>query len=247
VVELTHCICGTDGGKAYQHAGIDLLMCACGTARRSGDISDVEAQYRSGDYHRSASRHTGCTPYTDRYAHDLRIAALRWERYSAVLGHDKIVGIRTAIDVGCANGAFVDYLLSLRINAWGFEPSPEFSSSRVIAGTLSDFLSRQALSAPKATLAGAANLLTYHDVLEHLPDPEREVVRARAMLARGGVLIVDVPFVWDGRGEHHYKSEHLFYFGRDSLAQICRRAGFRVLAIDEPIPGKLVVYAEVRA
>ena len=178
--------------------------------------------------HRAGDRHPGCIPYRERYEHDRKVAARRRLRYGEVLGH-ALDDVRTALDVGCANGAFVDYLRERGIRARGIDPDPAMARDGVetmLAGEV----------------AGAFDLVTYHDVLEHVLDPAAEVLRASRLCYPGGLLVVDVPDVSVAAGFHHYKSEHPWYFTSDALRNLLTRAGFELRAVDRPVPGKIVLY-----
>lgn len=244
MARLKTCVCGLGGGRAVTRAGLALTLCECGVLRSAEDMQGVELQYRTGDYHRSTTRHAGCQPYAERYQHDLQIAAQRWQRYGAVLG-PRLEAVRSAVDVGCGNGAFVDFLAALRIESWGVEPAPEFGRERVATGTLSDFVWAESLVCT-GQLIREVDLITFHDVLEHVVEPLEELQRAVSLLGPRGLVIVDVPDVFGGAGEHHLKSEHLWYYSHDALVALFRRAGLTVIGRDQPIPGKLVLYGEGR-
>lgn len=249
MARLTRCVCGLAPAQTFSRANLHVLICKCGVGRLDGEVDTehLEADYRSGHYHRVADRHLDCVPYADRYTHDLYIATVRWQRYGEVLGKERMARVRNTIDIGSANGAFVDYLSSTGLNAWGIEPAPDFARDNVLTTTLGDLFSERSSRLPKlapscAIGLGRADLITYHDVLEHLVDPQSELRDARALLAHRGVLIVDVPDVWNGAGEHHWKAEHLWYFTEKSIATLMRNVGISVIAHDRPIPGKQVVY-----
>jgi 2-polyprenyl-3-methyl-5-hydroxy-6-metoxy-1,4-benzoquinol methylase len=196
-----------------------------------------EAQYLTGSYQKSSDRHSGCVPYGERYEHDLEVSIKRWVRYGEVL-NGKTHNLRSALDVGCANGAFVDAALSNDVSGWGIDlsivrsPHPRYAASRVF--DLPEYFPRQ------------FDLITYHDVLEHVIDPAAELVAARKVSTLGGVIIIDVPDVSTPEGHHHYKPEHLWYFNEEALRRLLASARFEIVAGDRPIPGKLVVYGEAR-
>ena len=250
MARLTHCVCGATAAQTFSRGGLDILVCKCGVGRLYGevDMQQLDADYRSGQYHRAADRHQDCVPYADRYTHDLYIATVRWQRYGEVLGGRRMRAIRTTLDVGSANGAFCDYLASMGLKAWGIEPAPDFARTNVITGTLADLF--DATGTPigfhSALGLGRVDLITFHDVLEHCVDPQAELGRAAALLKGGGVLIIDVPFVWgaDGAGEKHFKAEHLWHFCNEALVKMVNQAGLAAIASYHPIPGKLVLCAE---
>ena len=226
---ITECLCGA---YFFDFKEIDnqlIAFCDCGIGHQVTDVPRVEyeAQY-SGSYHQSDSRHAECTPYLQRYPHDFSIARVRWKRYAEILGG---VGfIKTALDVGAANGAFVDYLISEGIDAIGIDPDPMMTRADIRCGRIID-------------CGGEFDLITYHDVLEHIVTPARELASAAKRLSHRGVLVVDVPYVFDGKGDHHFKREHLWYFNKSGLFDLLALAGLDMFHLDAPIPGKIVAYA----
>ena len=224
---IERCVCGRTGYREVERFGIRVGLCECGTGRQLTEKTEAEyfRQYL-GEYHNSESRHDGCVPYRERYEHDRSVAGIRWRRYGVILG-DRIAQIDTALDVGVGNGAFVDFLAAQGVAASGVDPDPP-ATRNVMQGTVRD-------------IDRVFDLVTYHDVLEHIVDPAAELAAARRI---GRLLIVDVPDVFDGHGDHHYKAEHLWYFSQRSLAGLAEQAGFRVLATDKPIPGKTVLFCE---
>lgn len=229
---LGNCLCGRSAAELLQFNGQEILRCRCGIGRQfvTGTREEYEGQYR-GEYHAATDRHEGCVPYVARYRHDRYVASLRWARYLEKAGARTV---ERALDVGCANGGFVDYLVSLGIDAYGVDPDPAMGRERVYTHTLDELGDLQRF-----------DLITMHDVLEHMTDPVSAVRRCASLLSDIGLLVIDVPDVWDGEGDHHFKTEHLWYFTADSLRTMIVSAGLMVAATDRPIPGKLVVYGQV--
>lgn len=221
---LDNCVCGGTEFSVTSKDSIALALCRCGIARQISTLSaeTYQSQY-NGAYH-TTDRHPGCVPYRERYANDLHVAELRWKRFLELAGFK-------VLDVGAANGAFVDYLCSIGIKATGIDPDPQ--SERVQKGTIADVDER-------------FDMVTYHDVLEHIVDPVSELHQVFQCLRPGGILIVDVPYIFDGQGDHHIKREHLWFFNAPGLHRLLCKAGFEPRAMDHPIPGKLVMYAERR-
>jgi 2-polyprenyl-3-methyl-5-hydroxy-6-metoxy-1,4-benzoquinol methylase len=236
-VLIEQCLCGRRDGILERHNDLTARRCACGVARleTAQSAEQIERQYADGSYHESFERHANCVPYAQRYAQDERAACLRVQRYKKVLNGRFNEGVRV-LDVGCANGAFVDVAWSRGYIAYGIDPHPVGTNKLLFAGTLAKM--------PHQLANERFDVITYHDVLEHLVDPHEELKRARAYLAPHGRVIVDVPDVSTPLGQHHWKEEHLWYFTGLGLAQLFSDAGFIPITIDAPVPGKLVVYGE---
>lgn len=229
---IDRCLCGEVDGNVESHNGVKVLRCRCGVARLDYaiDARSYEQQYNDGSYHTSNERHPGCVPYTDRYANDYRVAKLRVERYRSVVNGHWSPGM-VALDVGCANGAFVHYMRSVDVLAFGMDRNPKVPRWCIRGDVQSIRFARRRF-----------RFVTYHDVLEHIVDPIAEVQGVRRLMADGSVLVVDVPDVSVPQGSHHWKLEHVWYFTSAALRVMLEGAGFSVLHEDHPIPGKLVMY-----
>lgn len=233
---IRRCICGAAEFVRYESPnGLTCAVCFCGTAHLVTEQrpEEIAAMY-AGEYHGPTTagciRPEGAQRYADRFDHDYRLALDRIALYLAIAGRRQ--PFRSALDVGCANGAFVRAIANTGTeHAVGVDPDPQGEHERCVRGGVRD-------------IAGSFELVTYHDVLEHVIDPVAELRAAAMRVALGGVLVVDVPDVWTPAGHHHYRPEHLWYFRLEALSHaIEKAAGLRVFAHHRPIPGKLVIYA----
>lgn len=231
------CVCGSEAvGVLGSKDGRPVGRCTeCGLVRTCSVPDDYMTLYTHGDrYH---GERLGHVPYRERFAHDQSIAAMRWPR---LLTHLRL------LDIGCANGAFVSYAAGAGFSAEGFEPNPDLAT-----------WAQQRCGRPVhhswATVRGPFDVITWHDVIEHVPDPSRELRRVWRYLRPGGLLVIDTPdaddprFVRLGLAWHHMKpQEHLWFFAERHLRPLVERAGFEVDQVDHPIEGKIVVYARRR-
>jgi SAM-dependent methyltransferase len=129
------------------------------------------------------------------------------------------------LDVGCADGTFVEQSLQRGLDAYGVEVSEE-----IIPSLPEQVRPRVRRSLEAAAPLGPYHAVTFWDVLEHLPDPIATLRAARALLRPGGLLAAVVPVIdninarafprsWD-----QYKPpEHLWYFSRASLRAVVER------------------------
>jgi SAM-dependent methyltransferase len=87
-----------------------------------------------------------------------------------------------------------------------------------------------------AFTAGAFDMITFWDVLEHLAEPRQSLEQIRPLLKEGGVLLINYPDIgtWQAKlaGERFWwlLSVHLTHFNRSSIREICRRTGYQVVA-----------------
>jgi SAM-dependent methyltransferase len=128
---------------------------------------------------------------------------------------------------------------------WGLEVSAPIAAEarrrlgddRIHVGTLED--------APYA--AGQFDLVTFWDVVEHLPDPVDALRRARRLLKPGGLLLIETQNVESrfarlmGRRWQHFKqAEHLWHFSPTTATRLLEAGGFRVEDMTARRAGKYV-------
>jgi SAM-dependent methyltransferase len=135
------------------------------------------------------------------------------------------------LDVGCATG---DFLVVAKERGWeplGVDPSPAREQAvsagvRLVGHTIDD-----ADVAPHSL-----DLITFWDVLEHLPDPVASLRRAGQLLKPGGLVGATVPNAGSavarlsGRRWFGYKTagEHLQFFSAGTIGRCFETAGLRV-------------------
>jgi 2-polyprenyl-3-methyl-5-hydroxy-6-metoxy-1,4-benzoquinol methylase len=138
------------------------------------------------------------------------------------------------LDCGAATGFLLELAKERGLEPYGIELSEfganaiseKFGAGRAFRGEIEN-----------ATFAdaedGAFQAITMCDYIEHVRDPLRVLERARTMLAPGGVIALTTPDTGSlsrrglGKGWSHYKVEHLYYFGRQNMAKLLERAGYR--------------------
>lgn len=144
---------------------------------------------------------------------------------------ERLVRPGRVLDVGCATG---DFLLVARERGWdtlGVDPSPAREQAmaagvRMVGRTIDD-----ADVAPHSI-----DLITFWDVLEHLPDPVASLRRARELLTPGGLVAATVPNAGSavarlsGPRWFGYKTagEHLQFFSAVTINRCFVTAGFDV-------------------
>ena len=84
--------------------------------------------------------------------------------------------------------------------------------------------------------------ITMYHTLEHTREPRRYISRARDLLARRGVLVIEVPNILSFDSLYHKEQweglcvpAHLQFFARNTLDRLLRDCGFRVLTIENSI------------
>ncbi len=151
---------------------------------------------------------------------------------------------RRVLDIGCGNGAF---LIAARDAGW--QPSGLDNSE-----TARELLARAGIDVCVADSVAflrqrpaSFDFIHMNHSLEHIPNAAETVVAARAALAPGGLLYVEVPNEFDNlvyrllellgrkraRGSLFGRSQpsseaspHLYFFNKKSLLRLAARAGF---------------------
>ncbi|MFT5287194.1 MAG: 2-polyprenyl-3-methyl-5-hydroxy-6-metoxy-1,4-benzoquinol methylase [Planctomycetota bacterium] len=200
----------------------------------------IEHVYNEGYWSSDAAKTRGYTDY--RSDAELYLRTYR-KRLAIVKRHFKKPG--RVLDVGCAAGYFLKVMQDEGWDVTGLEPSgpirkqagDRIGMSNVIAGLLGEV----------DLEPGSYDLITLWDVLEHIPDPVAALALARELLAPGGKLLIETQNV-DSRAaavlgpkwQHYKHTEHIYHFNPDTLGDILKRAGLRVLENTPKLGGKYV-------
>ncbi|HEV2423307.1 MAG TPA: class I SAM-dependent methyltransferase [Terriglobia bacterium] len=139
------------------------------------------------------------------------------------------------LDVGCGLGLFLLALDPKRWDRYGIEVMPaalrearrRLGADRILAEDLS------AAVLPDAQF----DVITFWDVLEHLPDPVAALRQSFRLLRPGGLLLVRAPnlasYLARRFGGDWYELSlpyHLFHFTPATLARVVEASGFKVRA-----------------
>lgn len=137
------------------------------------------------------------------------------------------------LDCGAATGFLLELAKERGLEPYGIELS-EFGANAIAEKFGKDHVFRGEIE--NATFAdakdGAFQAITMCDYIEHVRDPQRVLERAHAMLAPDGIIGLTTPDTSSlsrkglGNGWSHYKVEHLYYFDRENIAKLLRRAGY---------------------
>jgi predicted TPR repeat methyltransferase len=156
------------------------------------------------------------------------------------------------LDVGCAAGFFLSVMkergwrtLGVEVSGYIAEYGRQNYGLDVIVGTLDE--------AAEKLGERRFDLITFWDVVEHLPDPRTILARAAQLLKPGGKVLIETQNVRSlfarvlGRRWQHYKHhEHLYHFDRRTVRELCRQAGLNVVENTAFLGGKYVSLGFVR-
>jgi SAM-dependent methyltransferase len=230
---IKSCVCGnTDCFNKTLLNNLAVIECkSCGVLHQElvGWTKEKYYNFYKTDYHNTYQKTKGVMTYEDRYDHDCRVADLRLDSYRQYL----LAGM-TGLDIGSSNSAFVHRARSRSISCLGLEPGEHIGDNAVtIRGTLDTVHLNP----------DHFDFVTMHDSIEHMIDVAATLNRIHTIIKSGGYLILDLPDYFVPAGQHHWKKiEHLWFFNRQNMKEILASHGFEVLAVTEPIEGKLVFY-----
>lgn len=152
-----------------------------------------------------------------------------WESFESSLPETK-----RCLDVGCASGRTVAAFHRLGWDASGVDPDPQAIACarehrlNVMVGSI------------ESVDSGGFDLITLADVIEHVSDPLAMMGTVYEKLAPGGLAYVKTPCA-DSLphrlvGQRWLESsEHLLFFSERTLADLARRCGFEIAAVDRAL------------
>ncbi len=132
---------------------------------------------------------------------------------------------RRVLDVGCANGQFLEYLKKHGIEAEGIDVSKEMVNEAKRNG-------HDCRVVELKDVEGEYGLVTLWDVIEHMTDPRTALEKARSLLAPGGELLIQTPCtgmiseLFGDRWLYYMPVEHIHLFSQESLFRLLSETGF---------------------
>ncbi|MDP3724274.1 MAG: class I SAM-dependent methyltransferase [bacterium] len=142
---------------------------------------------------------------------------------------------RTLLDVGCAYGFFMQVAKKHGFDVFGIDVSAHAirEAKEIFGGNVNHGRFDEVIFPP-----ASFDAITMLDVFEHFDDPASSVRRARKLLNRDGILVIetnDTQSLWAkmfGRDWHFYiPPQHLSFFSAANMTMLLEKEGFRVEAI----------------
>ena len=230
---VKQCICGnTSFTYIGKKNGIPLNKCTCGILhQRLKMTKEAYFDFYANGYHTTHQKKIGCRSYKERYGHDIQISKKRLLSYKEYIKPNSRI-----LDIGSANSAFINESDRQGHDAYGVELNEHIvNGDRTYIGDLFDH------SFP----TGVFDVVTLHDVLEHLINPAEIIQEIHRILKPGGRVIIDFPQYYSAKGLHHWREiQHLWYLNVQQLGEMIRSKGFDAENVYSPIPGKLVLVAK---
>lgn len=159
------------------------------------------------------------------------IAASDMKRITAEYRFNKIrpyIGEGRLLDVGCADGVFIEQAILAGINAEGIDIS-QVAIERALSRGVPAICSNISNYEPKYPY----DIITGFDVLEHVLDPVGFFDSIRRILKPEGILVLTTPnrlsifrLLMGRRWYFYIPEEHLHYFDPETAKRLLNRRGF---------------------
>lgn len=172
------------------------------------------------------------------------------QRYAAaVVEHLRLGPESRVTEVASNDGSLLKRFKALGVQTLGVEPAQNIAARAQADGieTLPVFFGAE--SAERILQShGPSQAVIGNNVLAHVDDTLGFLRGARRLLAPGGRVIVEVPYLGVLLDKLEYDTvyhEHLCYFSISALARLCENAGLRLERVDDmPVHGGTIrVYA----
>lgn len=218
----------------FKKAGFNIVRCNnCGLVCVNPRPSDeyTKRLYQRADYFK---RKPGGIGYRDYFA-DEKLHVNTFKREFNIIARLKKGG--NLLDVGCAAG------FSLKIAREKGWKVNGVEISKVASHYAKD---KFGLDVFQGTLEEARypnnyfDLIIAYSIIEHTPDPLAFLKEVKRIIKDDGIFVLATPDIgsWLGSRRFQYKPrEHLYYFNRDTIARMLRKAGMEVFGFR-----KLMVY-----
>jgi SAM-dependent methyltransferase len=139
------------------------------------------------------------------------------------------------VEIGSNDGTLLRAFDRDRVRVLGVEPARNIAAMANAAGisTVSEFFN-ELLARQIAREHGLASVIIGNNVVAHIDDLPGLMRGVDALLAPGGVLVVEFPYLVDLLEKSAYDTiyhEHLSYFSVGSIDDLTSRYGFRVVDV----------------
>ncbi|HUB26112.1 MAG TPA: class I SAM-dependent methyltransferase, partial [Tepidisphaeraceae bacterium] len=146
------------------------------------------------------------------------------------------------VEIGSNDGTALSSLRRRDVRVLGVDPARNIAVMAAARGvpTVSEFFT-EPLAREIARVAGAAHLIVACNVLGHIDDLDEVCRGLRTLLAPGGALVLEVPYLGDLIERAEYDTiyhEHLSYFAVRPLNTLLNRHGLKLVRVQRfPVHG----------
>ena len=144
---------------------------------------------------------------------------------------------RLVVEIASNDGYLLQFYRQRGVAVLGIEPAANIARIAVKERgipTLVEFFD-QRLAAKLAAEGQAADIIHAHNVLAHVPDPNEVAAGIAALLAPGGIAVIEVPYVGDLVSHLEFDTiyhEHFSYFSLSAVDALFRRHGLAVVDVE---------------
>jgi SAM-dependent methyltransferase len=130
---------------------------------------------------------------------------------------------KSVLDVGCGGGSFLDLISNMVSSCQGVDPSYKISGVPYVKnGMISNSLDQ---------IHGKFDLIVSFLTIEHVSNPVSFLESLREKLSENGFMVISTPDLYfgtryEGNKKNYYRTQHNYYFHRDSLRRIFKKSGF---------------------
>ncbi|AWG24534.1 methyltransferase [Flavobacterium kingsejongi] len=214
--------------ELYHNETLDMLIT---TPQPMG--AELAKYYESEDY---ISHTDGKRSFFEKIYHFIKNIALKNKRTLINSYHTEKGRI---LDIGAGTGDFLSYMLKDGWDAVGIEPNEKAKNSAVQKGVsfVSDLSELE---------DDSFDVITMWHVLEHVPNPDNQIIELKRLLKKGGSLFVAVPNFNSYDAKHYGKywaafdvPRHLWHFSKTAIRKLFALQHMEVIKI---LPMKFDAY-----
>ncbi|MEA2443648.1 MAG: hypothetical protein QOJ12_940 [Thermoleophilales bacterium] len=255
--------------RAFEWAEVPCAVC--------GEATDLSEPFEKWDIAmRTCNRcdHLFVTPRMPDEAMPVLYGSRYWDDYTRAIGSPTIkerlpfdhanglgklrrdvLPFRTSgrlIDVGGSSGGLVRQALDLGFDAVGLEPAPEICE---LARSVHGVTMYCGALRDQGFADASFDIVTLHDVLEHMFEPVDELREIRRILAPGGLFVCETPtsssLNFADLGADGWSTvsplEHVHLFNEQNAARVLEETGFRIVDLYCPHEDNWIAIAEAPA
>lgn len=157
----------------------------------------------------------------------------RFEAKQRIVWIQEYVSKGSVLEVGAANGIFLDEMRSVGFEVFGVEPAAGMASeakSRFDVDVRAGFL--ETVELPSDTF----DIICAWHVLEHISKPLGSMKRLREVIADDGTLFLEIPNILSSRAKHDGTrwfnldpANHVAFYTPDQMRVLLDQAGFEMI------------------
>ncbi len=206
---------------------LDVYFCANCTLVQLLDVIDPTVLFRHYNY---------VTGTSD------TIAAHNVEYARAMVERLELKPSDLVIEIASNDGSLLKNFRPYGVRTLGVEPAQNIAAIANAAGieTVNQFFNAS-LALQLASAYQRAQCIIANNVLAHVDDPKDFLQGCKQLLAREGIISIEVPYIYNLIEQLEYDTiyhEHLSYFSVQSLMRLCQEVGLVIIGVETmPIHG----------